>query len=194
MDTVLSALDALSHEELDIIEKRAGQLKEIKGYFSSLDGHLEDEKQLPSNYSECRKSITVVSVSGNEDVCFRDGFPGRAWNVELSIAGIDLPVKLSYVQSQTKHTHTQYQSIMIGRKRYELGFGDFYGDYMNDDPLWDGTHVLLTLHSALNVDYDQTSKMIHMLFLPYSWYPYIEDKIENMKDILDCLEEDPLDL
>jgi len=185
MDTVLSALDALSHEELETIEKRAGQLKEIKGYFSSLDADLEDKENLPDNCSECREKIEVVSVSENEDTNFRVDHPGHAWDVELSITGIDSPVKLSYIQSQTKHTYTQYQSITIGQKGYEFGFGDFCEDYMNDDPLWDGTHVLQTLHNALGISHDQTAKMIHMLFLPYSWYPYIEDKIENLKDVLD---------
>ena len=186
MDTVLSALDALSHEELEIIEKRAGQLKEIKGYFSSLDADLEDKENLPGNCSECREKIEVVSVSENEDTNFRVDHPGHAWDVELSIIGIDSPIKLSYIQSQTKHTYTQYQSIMIGEKGYEFGFGDFYQDYMKFTHDEDARYVLWHLHNALNISYDQTAKMIHMLFLPYSWYPYIKDEIESLEDMLDC--------
>lgn len=183
MDTVLNALDTFSYEELKIIEKRAGQLKRVKGYFSDMVPGLEDEKELPGNYSECREKIKVVNVSDNEETGFRDGVPGTSTDVEMEIEGIDSPVKLSYIQSQTKHTYTQYRSIMIGRKRYEFGFGDFYEDYMKNSS--DATHVLQMLHNSLNISYDKTVNMIHMLFFPYSWYTYIEDNIESLEDMLD---------
>ena len=46
-------------------------------------------------------------------------------------------------------------------------------------------YILRKLHDKLEIPYRDTSKMIHLLFYPHSFYPYLEEREETLEYLLD---------
>ena len=188
MDQLLEALDTLSVEELEILEHKIYNTKEIKSYFMGLiDAH---DFELPEKALDLSSRIKVLNVEKDLDI-YMYFEEGNAYDIVLQITPtendqIPININLRFIQHNTKHTFTEYRSITLDGKFYEFGFGDHINGHLkNSGSIEDTEYIFRTLHDTLEIPYSETAKMIHLLFFPYSFYPYIQDKIESLEDILE---------
>ena len=189
MDQLLKALDTLSVEELEILEHKIYNTKEIKSYFMGLiDAH---DFELPEKALDLSSRIKVLNVERVLDtyMYFEEG---NVYDIELQITPTEngqikpININLRFIQHRTEHTFTEYRSITLDGKFYEFGFGDHINGHLkNSGSIEDTEYIFRKLHDTLEIPYSDTAKMIHLLFFHYSYYVYIKDEIESLEDILE---------
>ena len=85
--------------------------------------------------------------------------------------------RTSLFRHNSKHTYTEYRSITMDSKIYQFGFGDYYKNhFVIGQSMENDIYILRKLHDKLEIPYRDTSKMIHLLFYPHSFYPYLEER------------------
>ena len=141
--------------------------------------------------------ITVVQVTEDEDatLCSEEGV---CMNIKLRIKGLQDVVELRYIRHSSKHTFTEHRRIKLDGKLYENGIGDNRHEYYADcgcvfsrclrDCHAEEIYVLRKLHTIFNIDYDQTTALIHLLFGCWSHYPYIKDSIQSLEKLIQMWE------
>ena len=129
MDQLLEALDTLSVEELEILEHKIYNTKEIKSYFMDLkNAHVARDFELPEKTLDIVNQIKVLNVERVLDtyMYFEEG---NVYDIVLQITPtendqIPININLRFIQHRTKHTFTEYRSITLDDKFYEFSFGD----------------------------------------------------------------------
>ena len=141
--------------------------------------------------------ITVVQVTEDKDIylCSEEGV---CMNIKLRIKGLQNLVELRYIRHSSKHTFTEHRRIKLDGKLYENGIGDNRHEYYADcgcvfsrclrDCHAEEIYVLRKLHTIFNIDYDQTTVLIHLLFGCWSHYPYIKDSIQSLENLIQMWE------
>ena len=178
MEAIIESLNNLSTDQLNQLEKICFSLRESKVYFSDIEqcGYVTPElRQLVID-----GKIKVKNVLKNTEMWFgyEDGY---CYDIVLQIEGIDSPVKLRYITHSTKYTYTECRKITLDDKLYNLSFGDDKTNYRGNGEQ-EGIYVLQKLHEALDIPKKNTALMLHLLFFPYSHYPYIEDEVNSLED------------
>ena len=188
MDEILDTLQTLTKDELNRIKTEATSQIHIKEYFEDIE---HDEALTPELMKLVTDGvITVVQVTEDEDanLCSEEGV---CMNIKLRIKGLQDLVELRHIMHQTKHTYTEHRRIILEGKIYEFGIGDEYECHNTDckctntcECQTDEIYVLRKLHTIFNIDHDDTAKMIHLLFGCWSNYPYIEDEIQSLRELI----------
>ena len=195
MDEILATLQTLTLDELNKIKTETTSQIHMKEYFIS----TEHDEILSQKFKKLVSDgvITVVQVSEDEDIylCFEDG---KCVNIKLRIVGLQDLVELRHIMHQTKYTYTEHRRIILEGKIYEFGIGDEYECYNKEcgctsdsstrDCHAEYIYVLRKLHTKLNIDDDDTAKMLHLLFGCWSYYPFIEDEIQSLEKLIQMWE------
>ena len=176
----------------------------IKEYFKDIE---QDEALTP----ELIKLVTdgkikVVEVTEHEPPTWWDARSekGIYMNIKLRIKGIQDLVELRYITHSSENTFTEHIGIKLDGKLYENGIGNHKHQYYTDcgcvfsrclrNCHAEEIYVLRKLHTILNIDYDQTAAMIHLLFGCWSNYnsdrghPYMKDSIQSLEKLIESWE------
>ena len=171
----------------------------IKEYFGNIE---HDEVLTPELIKLVTDGvITVVQVTENDEDPWWWGVEsekGIYGNIKLRIKGIQDLVELRYITHSSEHTFTEYIGIKLDGKLYENGIGNDRYEYYADcgcvfsrclrNCHAEEIYVLRKLHTIFNIDYDQTAKMIYLLFGCWSHYPYIKDTIQSLEKLIQMWE------
>ena len=200
MEKVLDILQTLTIDELNRIKTEATSqihilsnpkknssnrrnitgFQRIKNYFKNIE---DDDVLTPELIKLVTDGvITVVQVTENEPPKWWDARSekGIYMNIKLRIKGIQDLVELRYITHSSENTFTEHIGIKLDGKLYEYGIGNHKHEYYSDcgcvfsrclrNCHAEEIYVLRKLHTILNIDYDQTAAMIHLLFGCWSNY------------------------
>ena len=183
MEDILRKIDDLSLGELDKLYKDIYSIREIKSYFENIEE--EEDNNLPENVGDIIKNkIKIIKVDKDEDA-YLAYEEGNSFKITIEVDGIDGQIELQYIQHNSKHTFTEYRSITMDSKIYQFGFGDYYKNhFVIGQSMENDIYILRKLHDKLEIPYSDTNKMIHLLFYPHSFYPYLEDREEETLEYL----------
>ena len=183
MEDIFRKIDHLSLDQLDKLYKYIYSIKEIKSYFEGIEEAIHN---LPKNVDDIIKNkVKIIKVNKNDDE-YLTCQEGNSFKITIEVDGINGQIELKYIQSNWRHTYTEYRSITFDGKIYQVGYGDYYKNhFIAGQSMENDIYILRKLHDKLEIPYGDTNKMIHLLFYPYSFYPYLEENQETLEYLLD---------
>ena len=184
MEDILRKMDDLSLDELDKLYKHIYSIREVKGYFEGIE--KEQNNYLPENVGDIIKNkVKIIKINKNEGA-YLAYEEGNSFKITIEVDGIDGQIELKYIKHNSKHTYTEYRSITMDSKIYQFGYGDYYKNhFIAGQSMENDIYILRKLHDKLEIPYGDSNKMIHLLFYPHSFYPYLEESEETLEYLLD---------
>jgi len=200
MDDIIKQLNDFPYEQLEQLEDKIKNIKEIKNYFNTIKNEYW-KQYLPENTADIiENKVKVVSITYNDETielsdetynnCYDDGF----WtvNIQLEIIGINGLVGLKYFHhSYKKHDRDNFyislDNNLYGRNcQYRFSKCKYCKDNTDDDEKTVSNYIFILkkLHNALEIPYADTDKMLFLLFLPYGDFRYITDCFKSLELLL----------
>ena len=157
-EIIIEELEQMSPDDFMKLEEKLRSIQEIKYYYANKN---KDRDTLPDNYDSIIKDkIKIIFIEAPQNG--RRLFEQNNYKVIMNIKGINNTVKLLYNVYDTDKTTDKNYDIVIGGKICRLGYFTSYSDYDKDS-----INILQQLHDTLEIPYNDTQNMVHLLFYGY---------------------------